>query len=150
MVNKKGYVKTLEAVIAIVGILIFTFSVMPREIPNPNQVPFIVENSQDYIIETLQDSPYREFILNITEAGGKLDMSDNSFIAANDTITNLIQSNLPLTYNYEFKICLTTTCLAETPPLGVSVYGDDVMIAGLNYDDESKARIVRVWFWPIG
>ena len=150
MVNKKGYVKTLEAVIAIVGILIFTFGVMPREIPNPNQVPFIVENAQDYIIETLQDSPYREFIINITESGGDLDKTSYTFISANDSITNLIRSNLPPTYNYEFKICLTTTCLAGNPPLGVSVYGDDVMVAGINSDSESKARIVRVWFWPVG
>ncbi|RME55002.1 hypothetical protein D6777_02000 [Candidatus Woesearchaeota archaeon] len=150
MVNKKGYIKTLEAVISIVGILLFTIGVTPREIPNPNEIPFVVQNAQDYIIEQLQLEPYRQKVLDMNfDAGGEV-VVDDKFLDANDTITNLVQNNLPPSYSYEFKICSTTTCLAKNPPIGVSVYSDDVMLAGLNSAGEPKVRIVRVWFWPLG
>jgi hypothetical protein len=150
MVNKKGYIKTLEAVISIVGILLFTIGVTPREIPNPNQVPFVVQNAQDFIIEQLQLDPYRQIILNVDfDVDGNI-IYNGDFTKANDTISGLVINNLPPSYSYEFKICSTTTCLAQNPPLGVSVYSDDVMLAGLNAEGEPKVRIVRVWFWPLG
>ncbi|MEA3378192.1 MAG: hypothetical protein U9Q69_00990 [Nanoarchaeota archaeon] len=139
MMNKRGYLKTLEAVISIVAILLFTFGVTPSEMHNPHETPFTVENSFDYITETLEnDDTYRDKILN----------SDNDFQAANDSITNLVINNLPPGYGYEFKICDETTCLAENPPLDASVYSDDVIIAGTP-EIEPEIKIVRIWFWTL-
>lgn len=145
--NKKGYIKTLEAVIAIVAILVFTFGVTPRETPNPNQVPFVVKNAEDFITSTLANNDnMRQFVLNADP-----DEKDSlGFLNANLSIDMLVINNLPTGYSYEFKICKETTCLAENPPLEASVYSDDVIIAGVDEDDKAKVRIVRFWFWSLG
>ncbi len=133
MMNKRGYIKTLEAVISIVGILLFTFGVTPREIPNPNEAPFVVETALKYVTSTISsDENLRQEILN---GGGDASVKD------------LLDKNVPVGYTSEYKICLETTCLAETPPPDVSVYSDDVILAGADAGGATKAYIIRIWMW---
>ncbi len=133
--NKRGYIKTLEAVISIVGILIFTFGITPRELSNPNEVPFVVENALKYVTSTTSsDEAIRQQVLNGDPAG-------------NESIMALIVANVPSGYAYEVQVCSETTCLAQTPPPNVSVYSDDIIIAGTDGAGVAKAYIIRIWMW---
>lgn len=133
MMNKRGYIKTLEAVISIVGILVFTFGVTPREIPNPNEVPFVVDTALKYVTSAISsDDTIRQQVLN-----GVGDAS----------LKGMLDNNVPVGYTYEYKICTETTCLAENPPPNVSVYSDDVILAGVDVGSIAKAYIIRIWMW---
>jgi len=62
--NKKGYVRTLEAVIAIIIILVFVFTVLQPKYKRERE-PAEVELLQDTIINELEeDNNYRNAILN--------------------------------------------------------------------------------------
>lgn len=133
MMNRRGYIKTLEAVISIVGILFFTLSVTPRELPNPNEVPFMVGNALSYVTATLEsDEAIRSQVLNSM---------------GNESINALISNNVPSGYSYEFQVCKDTTCLAQTPPPDVSVYSEDIIIAGTDASGDPQVYIIRVWMW---
>lgn len=135
MMNKRGYIKTLEAVISIVGILIFTFGMTPRELSNPNEVPFVVENALKYVMSTISsEESIRQQVFNGDPAG-------------NESIFSLIVANVPPGYAYEVQVCSETTCLAQTPPPNVSVYSDDIIIAGTDASGDAQVYIIRVWMW---
>lgn len=49
MVNKKAYIRTLEAIIAIVLLLFATYALTPKQISNPKETPYTIKSAQDYV-----------------------------------------------------------------------------------------------------
>src|SRR3989339_1783288 len=65
MVNKKGYIRTIEAVIAIIVLLFATYAMTPRQISNPRATPYVVESAQEYAIDMIEnDLTLRNTIIN--------------------------------------------------------------------------------------
>lgn len=141
MVNTKGYIKTLEAVIAIVIILIFTFAVTPK--PEPSyQLPSSVENAQNYILEEIErNDTLRQ---NIMDA----DLPIGSDSPISISLSTIVNSNMPTGYGYITEICNNTVCMTELPPeaTGSSVYTAEAMIGSDGVVDTTP-RIVRIWMW---
>ena len=52
---KQGYIRTLEAVIAIVIILLFIFTITPKNITNPSDIPVQVKTAQTYILQSIAE-----------------------------------------------------------------------------------------------
>ncbi|MBU2637608.1 MAG: hypothetical protein KJ955_01415 [Nanoarchaeota archaeon] len=145
VMDNKGYIKTLEAVIAIVIILIFTFAVTPKPVPS-YRLPSSVENAQDYILEEIGvDDGLRTLIMNADTDNPEAAES----VAAYTAINTVVDSNLPTGYAYIVGICAESVCVSELPPEAAdrSIYTAEAMIAS---DGTAETpRIVRIWMWQV-
>jgi len=137
MVNKKGYLKTLEAVLAIVLILIFTFAITPK--PEISQeAPYTITASQEFIMHEIETNDnIRTLLMN----------ADNDFHSAFEAVDNLISYNLPPGYDYTFGICNQSACYSNITPIAVerSVYASDVLVS--SNGSMQKPMIIRLWVW---
>ncbi len=63
--DKNGYIRTLEAVVAILMIFVFIFTVLPRSQPRAATDPSEIRLLQDAILNQIEsNSTYRNFVLN--------------------------------------------------------------------------------------
>lgn len=140
MVNKKGYIKTLEAVIAIIIIVIISYTLIAQPTETPPDVPSIVKGAQNVIDQTIQFNETIRTYLTTKE------LDDEEKRLLQEHIKSIIDKQVPPGYDYT---CLTCSkpgeCLAEYTPLDKSVYMTDVLIA--SSEEQQNVRIVRIWFW---
>lgn len=140
---KKGYIRTLEAVIAIVIILLFIFTVTPSRVTNPSDIPPQVKTAQGYILrEIASNQIYRDEALGVINDGqcGGLDS-----VAPN--IDVFVSENVPPGFGYSCAVCLSTNCVFTPEGIATSVYIDDIMITPP--DVFTGPKIVRIWMWQI-
>jgi len=143
---KRGYIRTLEAVIAIILILFATYTLTPRDIINPRETPYVIESAQDYVItEVMNNKDLREQIINY-DIGSDEAERQASILAANSSLQEIVTNRLPPGYEFSTAICTTPTCVS-LPSLATSVYTKDVIIAGETSQGKPVLRLVRVWFW---
>lgn len=143
---KQGYIRTLEAVIAIVIILLFIFTITPTEVTNPSDVPAQVKTAQGYILSEIANEPlYRDEALGVI-TGGQCGGEDPPGVAPN--INEFVSLNIPPGFDYACMICLTTDCVfSSSEGITTSVYVDDIMIAPP--DTSTSPKIVRIWLWQV-
>ncbi len=142
--DKKGYIRTLEAVIAIVIVLSFVYAVMPSKIINPSDIPYVVESAQDFIIGEIEENPSIRTEITIYSLA-VLDMEqikDNTQTTQTDT---LIKNYIPMGYSYDALICKQTSCYSDQIPMDAQAYVSDVLLSTGANDAPS---IVRIWIWP--
>ncbi len=141
--DKKGYLKTLEAVLAIVIILLFTFSVTPSEEAYTG-VPENMQVSQDYILSQIaQNQSIRNYVVHA-------DDSDAAYNSAFKAIDGLIKNNVPASYGYTFGICDMSSCMSNITSLALdkSIYSQDILITT---DGEiQNPKVIRLWMWSKG
>lgn len=143
MVNKKGYIKTLEAVIAIVIIVTIGYILTPRPTEPTPEVPPIVKGVQKIITSSIQ---FSETFRNILTKAKELPSpgSDDGLTLIKG-VNETIAKNSPLGYDYTCAICSNPgRCLVDYLPLEKSIYVTDVIIAS---GEEQNPKIVRIWFW---
>ncbi|MFH0752739.1 MAG: hypothetical protein V1914_04050 [archaeon] len=146
MVNKKGYIRTLEAVIAIVLLLFATYALTPKPLLDPRETPYVIESAQEYIAtKVTEDNTIRQNIINYGETPESINL-------ANETLTAVVQNRLPAGYDFSLAICDNPSCIT-LPELQTSVYMSDVIVAGQTslpeVDTRTVIRLVRVWFWRL-
>jgi len=140
MVGRKGYLKTLEAVLAIVIILMFTFAVTPKEEPDLS-TPDNVKASQDFILSEIQkNDSIRTLIMGS-------DQSDLSFNTAYQAIDQVMQDNVPPGYRYTFGLCGLSSCVSNitTLSLETSIYANDILIS--SNGSVQNPKVIRLWMW---
>lgn len=138
MINKQGYIKTLEAVIAIVIILIFTFAVTPKPTPS-YALPSSVENAQVYILEEIEmDETVRAAVMD-----GDIENPESMYTAINP----IVDENMPTGFDYTIGVCEESACSSsrDVIPADKSVYTAEAMIGSGGSAD--TPRIVRIWMW---
>lgn len=145
--DKKGYIRTLEAVIAIVTILTFTYSVMPKAEADTGKTPYLVKSAQDYITsEIAENSNYRGLITGYSLS---TDVVIGNQAPNLPQIDDLIKKHTPPGYNYTALLCKQTGCLTDVP--SKNVYVTDIMITGAPTPGiDNEPRIVRIWMWAAG
>ena len=132
MVNKKGFIRTLEAVIAVVVVLTFIYVVILKAETPTGEVPFNIRDTQKFIFE--------EIALN--DAHRNCIVSSSSGPCLCTGINQLIEGNKPAGYNYACEICnKAQSCANLDIPLDKSVYTDSIFIG------KDKFKILRVYFW---
>lgn len=149
MVDKKGYIKTLEAVIAIIIIVVVSYTLIPRSVESPPEIPPVVKGAQKIIDQTIQ---FNETLRNILTAEKDLPaypppspFEQSDYFILKQGINDTIARNIPPGYDYTCAVCSNPgTCLADTP-IDKSVYMTDVLIASGN--ERQNPKIVRIWFW---
>src|SRR3989338_11350797 len=127
--NKQGYIRTLEAVIAIVIMMLFIFTVINKPLNSPGKIPPLVEKSQQYILNEIS---FNDTLRQKVVSADISNPASTSFLDANDTLNDLILANIPPGYTYTFLICDQTTCVTTPPATQTAVYFDDLFIA--SYD----------------
>ncbi len=153
--NKKGYIRTLEAVIAIVIILIFIYSVAPLPEIDEDKVPLIVKNAHNHILMEVLNQSLRKEILEAVICKSSCTLKDKDYtqmvIPSNknklNKLKSLITENTPPGYTHAFEICAKPVCILQSVSAdnyaGKSVYADDTLLV----DKNGGVRILRLWFW---
>lgn len=146
MVNKRGYLRILEALIAIVilfGAVLFINSNVPKV---DVSVPSNVHESQGIILE--------KFSFNGTLRGCVLDVGFEGLCSDNlrdlggstcaDAFDSVITDDLPIGYSYLCEICSQSlSCIGTSAPINKSVFTSTVFLS----DDETNKKVVRLYFW---
>lgn len=136
--NKRGFLRTLEAVIAIIMILGLILYVTPTAQLKVETIPAVVEQSQSLILtEVAINDQYRECIL---------DNKDRSCINMDYPcagIESFIRSVKPIGYEFNCEICSTSIACVDNlkVPVDKTVYTRDTFVAG------SPSKIFRVYMW---
>lgn len=140
MVSKKGYIKTLEAVIAVIMIVIISYMLISRPIELPPDVPLIVKGAQKVIDQSIQlNETIRTYL-------AKQDLSSEERTLLQGYIKDRIDQHITPGYDYTCLICSKPgECLSEYTPLDKSIYMTDVLVA--SSEEQQNVRIVRIWVW---
>ena len=158
MVGKKGFLRTLEAIIAIVilfGVILFITQKSPEL---ETKVPSNVQAAQRVILEKIgNDVKYRKCVANYIDQynakKGKcednvytLDLGGSSIFECGDQLNAFIFNNIPFGYGFACEVCeepLSCVDFSSTVPFDKSVFTSTTFIAK---DDDTK-KVVRLYFW---
>ncbi|MFH1455925.1 MAG: hypothetical protein ABIF40_03170 [archaeon] len=139
--NKKGFIRTLEAVIAIILLLTFVFWLMPTHIGDESETPEIISAAETLINHHLiNDGNVRTLIVNADPDSPQ----SQAYQDAYTEIGNIMELYSPPNYEYQFSICKDVNCYIEASES--SVYMNDVLISS-DMDGTQQIRIVRMWFY---
>jgi len=134
MVTKKGYIKTLEAVIAVILIIAVSYTLISRHVETTPDPPLVLQGTMDFINEKIEfDENLREAIVS-------------SKSKAKDNVSSIIKENKPMNYDFTCAICSDSSiCFAGNLSLYQKpVYVSDIFIASSK--TERSPKIVRIWF----
>ena len=145
MVNKRGFIKTLEAMIAIIlllGLIFYLISNQPREIITKPQS--IVAAEEFIHTEVLEKKEIRECMIQTTENGKCQRVL--SATCKEKLLDTIFESAKPFGYSFECEICTEqTSCLSqedqEVIPDDRSVYINTIFVSG------TPNKILRSYFW---
>jgi len=149
MVDKKGFIRTLEAVIAILIILSFILYILPRKhVLAKSTIPEGVESSRNFILkEFLTNTEIREcvggIIIDATSAVSDGEECLKSKCAG--VIIPLLDKHVVPGFNYTCEICDNVAPCTDLPPETIekSVYPGSVFMYFVGKD----TKYVRVYFW---
>lgn len=142
--------RTLEAIIAIVLILIFIYSIMPKEELDLPENP--MENYGNFVIKKLiYNNTIREKLIDINDSNNcDKNCLETAFCnieckEASKDIDDVVSTTLLPDHNYFFKICNQPSCITAETPMDKSIYMFDALIGS----DTTKINplIVRIWIW---
>ncbi len=141
MVNKKGYIKTIEAIIAILILLGFFIYMLPNEPIGKAPVPEDIRLMQSIILEEISNNQaYRDCLIN--------DSPDTICTPVTPSLKEFIEKTINPTdislYSYSFQACSAPNC----PPPDLSGAGTkQIYIADSILTDGSTYVIVRLFIW---
>ena len=104
MVNKKGYIRTLEAVIAIILVLIFIFSVLPKKQTEELKTPREIDLTSDRILSEIQyNEQFRQCVIEDISPINKPSEKQTAL----ECVNKFIESNklIPTTLSYNITVC---------------------------------------------
>jgi hypothetical protein len=134
--NKRGYIRTLEAVIAIIIILVFVFTVLQPKYKKESE-PAEIKLLQDTIINELEENDnYRYYILTGDQTGidGIKDYIDDMIGEVGDyeDYLHIQESNEPLAI--------------PTLPEEVKIYAKGIMVSA-TLESGYNPKIVVLYLW---
>ncbi|MBI4447936.1 hypothetical protein HY643_03070 [Candidatus Woesearchaeota archaeon] len=160
--DKKGFIRTVEAVIAIAILLLFVYTILPKQKVAVDAIPYNVEVAQKAILEKIgTDSTLRQGLADfavLPDVQSAIYSSDPNVgsiptnTVAETIFLSLAKKYTPAGYDFAFRICTKTTCVLDPPnPAAMedlskkSVFMGDTMIA--SSETGQNPRIVRFWMW---
>lgn len=136
MVGKKGWIRTLEAVIAILLVLGFILFITPKDTTYTETTPQIVESAQNFILKELMVNENIRNCVLLQTGGSECNVCGD--------LNQIITENTPPGYTINCEICdgsASCTSLGKDV-LEKSVYTSAVMLAS----QETK-KVVRLYLW---
>lgn len=146
--RKKGFIRTFEAVIAII-ILLSTIYILTPKINVDIGTPNLVEQAHIAIFsEVLYNNNFRDCIVNQITTEGALNNAEGSYAgylineSCTSSITNFIDIHRPKGYVYLAEVCdKSESCLDDDLPVEKSIYVESVMLAS------NTPKLLRIYFW---
>ncbi len=146
--QKKGFIRTLEAVIAIIILLSVVYTVTPK-VNLETGTPVVIKQAHKAIFsEMLVNYEFRNCILNQITTEGTLNDAEGNYLGAQITnacttnIKSFIDIHRPKGYVYLAEICnKAESCLDADLPVEKSVYVESVMMVS------DTPKLFRVYFW---
>jgi len=142
---KKGYVRTLEAILGIIILLVFVYGVLPRFTFNedPSEVQLIKDS---ILTEVREDQIFRDEILLA---------ADNTFLidSSNTDLSNFVAEIINLDM-YDFIVGMndaedfTIPDISNSPkllPEDKDIFSDSILIS----EDPANAKIFTIYFWEV-
>ena len=127
--NKKGYIRTLEAIVAILMLYIFITFLLSQNKPEEAAAPLDIVLSQESVLKEIQSSSYyRNCVL-------EKDV---------DCVDQLASSTLGKKYDYALAICTRTECQIPATPVK-EVYVDSIVISSNITKFETTSVNLYVW-----
>ena len=120
----KGFVKTLEAGIAIALILVSMVFLFPEKTVIKPKISDTGYNCLKYLDNK---GILRQYAVNNMEAN----------------LISDLRSCIPPSLDYKAKICLTSSCISQTP-VDKEVFLSSYLIAG---EDSFKQALINLWVW---
>jgi uncharacterized protein with ACT and thioredoxin-like domain len=128
--NKKGYLRTLEAVIAVILLMIVVFSSISFREPKTKSIPVEIELMQDRILSEVQSNDLlRNYLINENYS----DLMDYLEI-------NMGQENI----NLEIDICADSNSCDEVRS---DLSNEDVYVDSLIIYEGGNTAIFRLYLW---
>ncbi len=125
---KNAYLRTIEAVIAVIIIFSFILVIMPKK-PEVLEVPTQIKTTQDFIFdEILNNQTIRQEIFSS---------------APRENLDNFLERTVEFPLNYTYTICSpdSQACFVENLPQK-TVYAKSIMVSNL-----TDYRIFRIYLW---
>ena len=123
----RGFMKTLEASIAIVFILVAVIALNTARPSYPEKDFF--EIGSDCLTNIYNDGNLAHYAVNDKESSLKGDLD----------------ACLPPTISYDAKICSNVDCASDIIPSGRTVISVSRLVSGDSY--EISPRLVKLWLW---
>ena len=152
MFGKKGFIRTMEAVLAIfllLGLILYIFSTTPKGLEG---TPKVVEDANTFIINELTNNyTFRKCIEN-TDTEGTCNRSLENIrttfqnnIECKDVFSDFISRSTPPGYSFSCELCKSSrSCSNINAPTDKSVYPN----SGFVYSNIKKeGRIIRIYLY---
>ncbi len=147
MKNKKGFIKTLEAVLAIIVLLSLIFILTPKteiDISKPNSLQ---QAHNIMFSEISQNISFRDCIFTLS--GNKEINNPPDFTNGNPSsdqcltpINNFLEAYRPHSYIYLAEVCdKSASCLTGDLPIEKQIYSESIMLAS------DTPKVFRIYFW---
>ena len=150
--NKKGFIRTLEAVIAILIVFVFIYVLMQGSLTTKSKTSDSIKSMQEEILRGISESEsLRSEVVNFDKNEGTKNYlgADISTLSGN-SIVEYVYDNLPTRFqqNYALVICETSCGIPGSLP-NKEVYTTAVVITSSLESNcpECKPKIVRLWVW---
>ena len=142
--NKRGWIRTLEAVIAILLIFGFILYVTPKTQSYGDTTPQIVESRQNFIMKTiLENNDYRNCVLDGGSGSYCFGPDGVLCVGYREEIENLVEKNKPLGYDYACEICPSSASCTNVNALAEkSVYTSAIFVS-----KPGTGKVMRLYFW---
>ena len=149
MVNKKGYIKTLEAVIAIIMIIVVSYTLIPRSVETPPEPPLIIQDAMKFMNQQIETDEYIREKFIPYEGSGSPPPTWNPGIGEKhpieESVKSIVEEATPPLYDFGCAACSAPHLCVINTPIDRNVYTTDVFIA--SGGGEQKPKLVRVWLW---
>jgi|SRR3989344_2537601 len=164
LINKRGFIRTLEAVIAIVIVFLFIFYASKSSTGEDKRFVEGIKSLQESILNDIsKNNEFRKCIVEYNPLdqnnNSRDDISDESAYAKADNpcsgtgkISDFIDESVPTRFrkqgeHFEFIVCnFNIDC--KLPSIeGDEVYTSAVIITSSLKNTKYKPRILRIWFF---
>ncbi len=137
--NTKGFVRTLEAVIAIVILLGAVLILIPEEQPVTGEVPAEIQDVQSYVLQEIAlNKNYRDCVTT-SNAGYEGKCQGGCLTPINDFII----SKIPFGYTGVCELCNSAiSCTNMDLPIDKSIYTDSIFLV-----KPPVTKVLRVYFY---
>ena len=141
--SKRGFIRTLEAVLAVLIVLIFIFTVSQSSSGN-SQVESIRELEEGILRGVVQDEDMRDCIVSTAQS----DLDGISAGTVCSEVRQFIVNSLPNRFrdDFEFQVCESGNCVIPNLP-DKNVYTAGAIISSSLTDETYAPKLIRIWIW---
>jgi hypothetical protein len=147
MKNKKGFIKTLEAVLAIIILLSLILTLTPKTEINTSKPNSLQQAHNIMFSEISQNISFRECIIDLTdnkEINNPPDFTNGNPLTDQclTPINTFLETYRPHGFIYLAEVCdKSASCLVGDLPIDKQIYSESIMLAS------ETSKVFRIYFW---